>query len=100
MYFVISENVPAFARSLLDYNSLQPSPSPLRKTTVTLIGPVCWGSAALAALLHEFVRLAAAYLGGVQVKHLALAGRAHILSVSRVHQDRTSSFPCVDRVSI
>jgi Zn-dependent protease len=40
---------------------------------VTLVGPVYWGSAALAVLLHESAHLLAAYLGGVQVKHVGLS---------------------------
>jgi Zn-dependent protease len=40
---------------------------------VTLVGPVYWGSAALAVLLHESAHLAAAYLGGVRVKHVGLS---------------------------
>jgi Zn-dependent protease len=40
---------------------------------VTLVGPVYWGSVALAVLLHESAHLAAAYLGGVRVKHVGLS---------------------------
>ena len=39
---------------------------------MTLVGPVYWGSVALAVLLHESAHLAAAYLGGVRVKHVGL----------------------------
>jgi Zn-dependent protease len=42
---------------------------------VTLVGPVYWGSAALAVLLHESAHLLAAYLGGVRVKHVGLSWR-------------------------
>jgi Zn-dependent protease len=40
---------------------------------MTLGGPVYWGSAALAILLHEFGHLAAAYLSGVRVKQVGLS---------------------------
>jgi Zn-dependent protease len=42
---------------------------------VTLVGPVYWGSVALAVLLHESAHVAAAYLGGVRVKHIGLSWR-------------------------
>ena len=42
---------------------------------MTLVGPVYWGSVALAVLLHESAHLAAAYLGGVRVKHVGLSWR-------------------------
>src|SRR5258707_7658802 len=50
------------------------NPPPLREK-VTLVGPVYWGSAALAVLLHESAHLVAAYLGGVRVKHVGLSWR-------------------------
>ena len=40
---------------------------------MTLVGPVYWGSVALAVLLHESAHLAAAYLSGVRVKHIGLS---------------------------
>jgi Zn-dependent protease len=40
---------------------------------VTIVGPVYWGSVALAVLLHESAHLVAAYLGGVRVKHVGLS---------------------------
>ncbi len=39
---------------------------------MTLVGPVYWGSVAMAVLIHESAHLAAAYLGGVRVKLVGL----------------------------